>query len=88
MTLELPSEKAKQKEINQWIFDREIQTDTDITQIKDRLTKNKSWYKSPAVWIAILLTITVLYLVYIFIAFESGKNIKVPEFLNCEIKLK
>lgn len=88
MTLELSSEKAKQKEINQWLFNREIETDTDITQIKDRLTKNKSWYKSLAVWIAILLTITVLYLVYIFIAFESGKNIKVPEFLNCEIKLK
>jgi hypothetical protein len=88
MTLELPSEKAKQKEINQWIFDREIQTDQDITQIKTHLTKNKSWYKSLAVWISIFLTLVVLYLCYIFISSESGENIQLPEFLNYEIKLK
>lgn len=88
MTLKLPSEKAKQKEINQWIFDREIQTDQDITQIKTHLTKNKSWYKSLAVWIAIFLTIATLYLCYVFISSEYGKNIQLPEFLNYEIKLK
>ncbi len=47
--------------------------------------KNKSWYKSFGVWLAIILTLAVIYLVYVFYMSETGHNVILPEFLNWKL---
>lgn len=42
----------------------------------------KPWYMSIGVWLAILLTLIVLYLVYVFYMAETGHNVILPDFLK------
>lgn len=42
----------------------------------------KPWYTSFGVWLAILLTLIVLYLVYVFYMAETDHNVILPDFLK------
>jgi uncharacterized membrane protein YukC len=47
--------------------------------------KQNPWYASAGVWLAILLTLAMIYLVYVFYMSETGHNVILPEFLNWKL---
>jgi len=47
--------------------------------------KSKPWYTSAGIWLAILLTLIMIYLVYVFYMSETGHNVILPEFLNWQL---
>ena len=44
--------------------------------------KYKPWYTSAGVWLAIILTLIAIYLVYVFYMAETGHNVILPEILD------
>jgi len=44
--------------------------------------KSKPWYTSAGVWLAILLTLTMIYVVYVFYMSETGHTVVLPEFMK------
>lgn len=42
----------------------------------------KPWYTSFGIWLAILLTLIALYLVYVFYMAETGHHVILPDFLK------
>lgn len=51
-------------------------------EISRLLPRNKSWYTSFGVWLAIILTLIAIYLVYVFYMAETGHNVILPEILD------
>ena len=47
--------------------------------------KYKPWYTSAGVWLAIILTLAMIYLLYVFYMAEIGHNVILPEFLNWKL---
>jgi len=48
----------------------------------------KPWYTSPAVWLAIILTLAMFYLLYAFYMSETGHTVRLPDWFNQPIILK
>jgi len=51
-------------------------------EISRLLFNNKPWYTSFGIWMAIILTLIVIYLVYVFYMAETGHTVKLPEILD------
>jgi len=54
----------------------------ELKSALNKKSKPKPWYTSAGVWLAILLTLVMIYLVYVFYMSETGHNVILPEFLN------
>jgi|GEM_PF-3650166 len=44
--------------------------------------KSKPWYTSAGIWLAILLTLIMIYLVYVFYMSETGHSVVLPGFMK------
>ena len=49
---------------------------------------SKPWYVSPGIWLAIILTLIMFYLLYSFYMSETGHIVRLPDWLNQPIILK
>ena len=69
MNLQLPPKNAKQKEINDWLYQRAVDQHTTLYEIQEQWEKEHksiAWYKSFGVWFAIILTILTIFIVVNF----------------------
>ena len=48
----------------------------------------KPWYTSPGIWLAIILTLIMFYLLYAFYMSETGHTVRLPDWFNQLIILK
>ena len=48
----------------------------------------RPWYTSPGIWLAIILTLIMFYLLYAFYMSETGHTVRLPDWLNQPIILK
>jgi uncharacterized membrane protein YukC len=77
------SEIEKELELLKSDLDSLKEEDSRLYKEISRLSpKNKSWYTSFGVWLAIILTLIAIYLVYVFYMSETGHNVVLPEFLT------
>lgn len=79
--LDTPPENAKQKEINLWLIQRINTLQYMVSQMIEQNSKYhpkpKPWYQSPAVWLAVILAIIMLYAIYLFYMKETGHTVTI-----------